>query len=366
MLDQNVRSAPEVMRVATRMTGLDIATTCVRGAELLYAKDRFVLERFAQMPLPVGAVVQGEVADPQAVATAIKMLWKRGRFKNRAVSIGVAGPQVLVRRIEIPFVAEQDRRRYLPRLTADQVPLAAEGAVMDFVALDTLQEPGVPPRSSGLLAAAAEQPVTSAIAAVELAGLGVTDVDVTPFAAVRSLCDADPIGIDMRTEVIVDVGASTTCVAVHRNGIPLSADMLMIGGQDITARLMAELGVNLPTAESLKREALLDDPYTRHAADSPNGVISEGVDTLVAEIRTSVQHYLDAYPRASLGRIALTGGGSLVAGLASRLRRATGLPVERGRCLLRLGSGRSGLSEDHLLFADPMSAVAVGLAIRST
>lgn len=352
--------------MATRMTGLDIATTCVRAAELSYGKDHFVLERFAQMPLPLGAVADGEVKDPDAVATAIKMLWKRGRFKNKTVSIGVASQRVVVRQMEIPYVPQQDRRKSLPLTVGDQIPLPVDEAVMDFVTLETLQDADGSPRSRGLLVAAAEEPVMTAIAAVEKAGLRVADVDLTPFAVVRSLCEADPMDMNTQVEAIVDVGASTTSLVIHRNGIPMFVRILLMGGQDITQRLVEDLGVNLPTAESMKREAVLDDAGSSAPMDSPSGVISDVVNSLVDEIRGSLDYYLATGVNESVSRIVLTGGGSLVPGLATRLERITGMAVERGHSLIRLGAGRSGLSDDHLMFADPLAAAAVGLAVRST
>jgi type IV pilus assembly protein PilM len=358
-------SAVEVMTVASRVTGLDIATTCVRAAELSYGKDHLVLERFSQMPLPVGAVEGGEVKNPAAVAAAIKLMWKRGNFKAKQVAIGVASQRVVVRQLEIPYVPAQERRQTLPLVVGDQIPLPVEEAVMDFVSLDTLQEADGNAMSRGLLVAAAEAPVMTAIEAVELAGLRVTDVDLTPFAVLRSLCNADPMGLDARIEAIIDVGASVTSLVLHRNGIPQFVRILQMGGHDITERLMDDLGVDLPTAESLKREAAATDLSVAPAPETPAAIIADAVEALVEEIRGSLDYYMANDLNESLARIVLTGGGSLVPGLVGRLEGVTQVPVERGRSLMNLGAGRSGLTDDHLVFADPMAAAAVGLAVRS-
>jgi type IV pilus assembly protein PilM len=346
------------------MTGLDIAATAVRAAELVYGRNRFVLRRFAQMPLPVGAVVRGDVVDPAAVTAAVKLLWKKGRFRARRASIAVSGAGVTISDVEIPYVPAQARRALLPELVGTD-PSSGE-QVMDFVALQALQDPGGPPRSRGLLVAARAEPVATAVAAVEAAGVEVTDVDLGPFAVVRCLAEADPMGMDTRTEAVIDIGATTTAVVLHRGGVPLAAAVVPAGGQDVTARLMAELGVNLPTAESLKRESALDDPAIPPAPGSPRAVIAAAVDDVVGRIVAELDRALADSAVDPPRRLRVTGGGSLIGGLTTRLQRATGRPVERGRSLLRLGAGRSGLSPDHLLFADPLAATAVGLAIRST
>lgn len=351
------------MGKSTRI-GLDISTSSVRAAQLSVKDGVFRLDRFAQMPLPVGAVVNGEVLDPIAVGTAIKHLWKAGRFKGKEVSIGVASQRVVVRQVDIPYMSPQDRAKALPLMVADQIPMPVDDAVLDFVPLE--QVPGVDGATvaRGLLVAAAEEPILASIAAAEAGGLTVTDVDLTPFATVRSLARADPLGMAVETEAVIDIGASTTTLVVHSNGIPQFVRLLMMGGQDVTTRLMEDLGVNLPTAESLKRETTLTDESAMASdAHSPAGVMSSVVQSLVEELRGSLDYFQATGTTVRLDRIILTGGGSLVPGFEQQLEEATGLPVRRGTALTALGPGQSGLSDDHLAFADPLSAAAVGLAI---
>lgn len=56
--------------------GLDIGTSAVRAAEISVAKGAVTLRRFGQVGLPAGAVRDGEVADIDTVAGAIKRLWR--------------------------------------------------------------------------------------------------------------------------------------------------------------------------------------------------------------------------------------------------------------------------------------------------
>ena len=344
--------------------GLDISTSCVRAVQLSIKNGEFRLDRFGQMPLPLGAVQNGEVHDPEAVGTAIKHLWKQAKFKQKVVSIGVASQRVVVRQVDIPYVDPDQRLKSLPLMVADQVPMAIDETVLDFVPLQTITGPEGGLVSRGLLVAAAEDAVMNSIAAAEAGGLTVTDVDLTPFALVRALVRADPLGMQTETEAIVDIGATTTNLVVHTNGIPQFVRILMMGGQDITDRLIQDLGVNLPTAESLKREtSLAEEDAMTAGLESPTGVMGDVVMSLVEEVRGSLDYFVASSPVDRLDRIVLTGGGSLVPGLEERLEFATGLPVRRGVALSALGPGHSGLTTEHLAFADPLAAAAVGLAI---
>lgn len=348
--------------MSTTRIGLDISTSSVRVCQLSVKDGAFRLDRFGQMPLPLGAVENGEVRDPVTVGAAIKMLWKQTKIKTKRVSIGVASQRVVVRHVDIPYLKPEERAKSLPLMVADQVPMPLDEAVLDFVPLQTDAGEDGTLVSRGLLIAAAEDAVLKAIEAAELGGLKVTDVDLTPFALVRALVHADPLGMQQDAEAIVDIGATTTTLVVHSNGVPQFVRILMMGGQDVTDRLVEELGVNLPTAESLKRETVLDDAIPL-LPDTPAYIISDVVQQLVDEVRGSLDYYLATGTLSRLDRIVLTGGGSLIPGLDERLELSAALPVRRATPLSALGAGDSGLEPLHLSFADPLAAAAVGLAV---
>jgi type IV pilus assembly protein PilM len=345
--------------------GLDIATSCVRAAELAVENGEFKLVHFGQFPLPLGAVVDGEVRDVPTVGEALKQLWSAAKFSSKDVSIGVANQRVVVRQVDIPFLPAKDRRESLALMVGDQIPIPVEQAVLDFVHLASVQGADGAAMSRGLLVAAAEDTVDSGIQAAEYAGLNVRDVDLTPFALVRALGAGTAMSLSDDVEAIVDIGASTTVLAIHDHGVPQFVRILLLGGQDVTDRLVSELSVNMPTAESIKRETGLNPGLAYGSvAGSPEGIMTQVTNTLIDEVRGSLDYYLATSASRRLSRVLLTGGGSLVAGLRETLSESIGAPVEQGTVLAALGVGKSGLDAAHLAFADPLSAACVGLAVR--
>ena len=98
---------------STRVIGLDIGTTAVRAAELEFSGrgktgQSATLLRYAEAPLPYGAVRDGEVAEPATVSTILRQLWSRAKFGTRDVVIGVGNQRVLVREIELPWMPPPD------------------------------------------------------------------------------------------------------------------------------------------------------------------------------------------------------------------------------------------------------------------
>ncbi len=87
----------------TGVVGLDIGSTHVRAAEVRpgrggnAAKRTATLTRYAEIPLPLGAVRDGEVANAETVTAALKELWTLGKFTSRDVNLGVGNQRVIVR-----------------------------------------------------------------------------------------------------------------------------------------------------------------------------------------------------------------------------------------------------------------------------
>jgi len=99
--------------VGSLRIGLDIGSTAARAAEVRMGGDVPVLVRAAQLPLPAGAVESGEIRDPEAVAVALKELWRRGGFKGRQVIMGVGNQRVVVREVALPWLPEKELRASL-------------------------------------------------------------------------------------------------------------------------------------------------------------------------------------------------------------------------------------------------------------
>ena len=93
--------------------GLDIGTSGVRAAELSFSKGLVTLEKFGQVALPEGAVRDGEVIDPDAVAAAIKQLWAHTKFSSKKVIIGVANQKVIVRQVDLPWMPADELKASL-------------------------------------------------------------------------------------------------------------------------------------------------------------------------------------------------------------------------------------------------------------
>ena len=338
--------------------GLDIGTSSVRAAQITVSKGKAVLDRVGQVALPPGAVRDGEVADPDAVAEALKLMWTRAKFSKKDVVLGISNQKVFVRLVQVPWMPAADLKSSLKFQVADLVPMPIDEAVLDFVPLDEVTAENSR-LIRGLLVAASQEMVLSAIRACQKAGLRVTTADLTPFAVMRAAGTVDPLGLS-GPEAVVDVGARVTNIVVHEAGVPKFVRILLLGGDDITGAMVEKLGIPTAEAERLKRDhAALASPASADA----KRVIDQALSEFVDEVRGSVDYYIATSGSRPLSRLVLSGGGSLADGLAQRLATSVRTQVEYGRAFNQLTIGKTGLAPEQVQFVEPLAAVPVGLAM---
>jgi type IV pilus assembly protein PilM len=333
-------------KLAKRVSvGLDIGSSAVRAAEVIMEGGLGKVSRFAQVGLPAGAVVEGEVRDEAAVVTAIKKLWSEGGFAKREVVVGISSQRSMVRQVEMPKLGAGELRSALRYEMGDLLPIPVEQAVFDFVELG----PGRPKGDGGettqvLLVVAQREIVMDHIRVVQRSGLKVRAVDSSPLALLRAI----PPGGD-GLEVVVSLGAQLVVVAVRQGATPRFLRTVTRGDQSFAGA----------------RQEAVAAVATTPASTRPNGSSSPPakLDPTVEEVRGSIEYFLAYAQGAQLDRMALTGGSAQGAGVSERFARVLGMPVRIADIGLEYDAGSLDLDVAQLKQASFRWGAAVGLAL---
>lgn len=368
--------------MAKRSIGVDVGSTGVRAAEVQYDGKKAKILRAAEVPLPRGAVIGGEVREPEEVSLAVKQLWKDGRFSSKVVSVGLGGPQTMVRQVDLPWEPAEIFRESLPLRVSNDLPVDPMEMTLDYHPLDERMV-GKSRIQRSLVVASVNIAAENLADALALSGLKLKRADFTPFALIRAAVvtagngepvpGAQPDGEDWDCEVVVDVGAQNTTVAIHRFGRPLFIRVVSAGSEAVSRALADNLGMSIDAAEELHRTLGISSVTQ---ADAPNELLSSLNPTqingakyianamagsLVQVVRESVEYFLAASPSISgVSRILLSGGGSLMPGYADRVASELRAPTS----LLAPMHGWAVGQAAGMVDLDPRMAASVGLALE--
>ncbi|MGH2812364.1 MAG: type IV pilus assembly protein PilM [Actinomycetota bacterium] len=352
------------MAKAKDAIGLDIGSSGVRAAHVTVSRRPFTLEAFGQVPLPPGAVRDGEIIDAGVVSQAISQLWRHVRFRSKRVILGVANQKVVVRPIDLPFMEEEELRGAIQFQVQDYIPIPMEDAIVDFQVLDEFVTDNNERMMRVLVVAAQRDMISVFVEATQQAGLDPLGIDHIPFALIRSLGETGgAFEGPAPGEAIIDIGAGVTDIVVHEGGTPRFARTLMVGGNALTEALGAGLGISFEDAEAMKKRMGVTGGGGEPSAEAAPRILEQRAAAFVDEVRGSLDYYLAQAEATRVGKVVLSGGGSKLMNLPNRVANALRLPVEQGRILQRIRVGKAGLSEQQLAEAEPFMAAAVGLAL---
>jgi cell division protein FtsA len=170
---------------------------------------------------------------------------------------------------------------------------------------------------------------------------------------------------------VVDIGGSTTDLATFSRNSLRSTSVLPVGGVHFTRDLAIGLRTPIEDAERLKKEigtldlsSIAEDETitvpgigSRTARSMPRKLACQILLDRAVELLELIREKLaqEGERDQLLGGVILTGGGSLLAGLAELAERILEIPVRPG-----LPLGVQGLTEE---LVHPVYATAVGLAL---
>lgn len=276
----------------------------------------------ASADLPAGVVVDGEVADAEALAEQLKDLFRGARLPKR-VRLGVSNQQIVVRHLELPVIEERKELDAAVRFqAAEAIAMPLEETVLDHQVVGRTATPDGSPRLRVLVVAAREAMIERFVDAVRGAGLRPEGIDLNAFALVRALgpgADAAP----------AEDESEPATVYCHLGGV-------------------TNLAVAVGTS------CLFTRPLS--AAWSDGG--DDAAALLVEEIRLSIDYYMAQADARAVGKVLLSGPGAAREGFADELAAMLHLPVEVAPPLGALDA--SALPGDE----DPYRhTVAAGLAL---
>ncbi|HVX40059.1 MAG TPA: type IV pilus assembly protein PilM [Gemmatimonadaceae bacterium] len=332
--------------------GLDIGSGLIKVAVIDHSKREPELVRVTVTPLLADAIVEGEVMDPGIVAEAIQSALASADVKSKEVVTAVGGRDVIIKKIQIERVKEQQARELMRWEAEQHVPFDMESVELDFQILDPDGE-GL--EMSVLLVAAKRELVESKVRVLTDAGLEPVIVDVESFALHNAFEVNHPDA--MRGVVgLLNIGHDVTNINILDDGVPLLTRDLTVGTHRFREDLQRERGLSADEAQQLV-QGFDRSPHLESVLETRGEEIAVGIERATA--------FLEQNSRAGQVRAIYTcGGGSRIPGLNEMLANRLRVTVQQANPLANL-KVRDGALES--LVTDeiaPLLMLPIGLALR--
>lgn len=339
--------------LALPTAGISVSASGVKLAVIEEKLHGLELVRYGEERLPLNAIEGGEPRDRKAIVDAVRSLaHKHGvRFAN----IALPESRSYLFEAEVTGSGPKAWRAAMEQRLDEYVPLPPSEVSFDLVPLSSGEE-----KTAVLGVGYAHRVIEESIDIFDEVGVTVRSIENEMFSMPRALLSP----VSTETVLVIDIGRTTTKLAIVAGQLPRFATTLDVGGHALTLAVQKHFGVSEEEAKRVKAERGI--VQTEENAEYLAAMLST-----VSVIREEIMRRLEYWQaRAAVGtahepvtRAILIGGNATLRGLPEYLEASLKLPVELGDVFANLAP------KDHWLppldYLESLGyATAIGLALR--
>jgi type IV pilus assembly protein PilM len=332
--------------------GLDIGSGIVKLVVIDHSKAEPEIVQVATSPLLPDAIVEGEVMDPVLVAETVRNIIASAGLKGKDVIAAVGGHDVIVKKIPMDRMSQNDAREVIRWEAEQHVPFDMENVQLDFQILDPDSDT---PQMAVLLVAAKRELIENRISLLSDAGLTPVIIDVEAFALHNAFEHNYP-DVNEGMIALLNVGHETTNVNLLLKGAPVLVRDIPFGTRRLRESLQRERNMTGDQAEDVLQG--------RNNPAALRALIEERVDELAVGVERAAQFIVSQSGGEGVRKVYLSGGGAGINGLVEAVGARLGIAAERANPLQRIGIRPEVAEALPMEQLSPMLMLPVGLALR--
>ncbi|HQN64777.1 MAG TPA: pilus assembly protein PilM [Methylophilus sp.] len=341
------------------LIGVDVGASAVKMVELSgSAKTGYRLEGYSTAAVPKDAVVDGNVANLEQVADAIKLAWKLLGTREKRAAMALPSAAVITKKVMMMADLREDEMEVQVEGEANQyIPFPLEEVNIDFQILGPA--PNNPDEVEVLIAAARKEKIEDRVAAAEEAGLKVIVMDVDTYAtesAYQLVANQLPSAGKDQTVMIVDLGASMMHINVLHDNKSVYIREQAFGGSQLTQEIQRRFGLSVEEAEIAKRKGGLPDSYEGE-------VLQPYMQALATEVARGMQFFTSSTQYNRVDHIVLAGGCAAIPAMDVMVQDRTQVNTIVANPFQAMSTSNR-IKPQQVAIDAPALMVACGLAMR--
>lgn len=303
--------------------GLDIGERFIKFVELKKGGDSIILNKFGIKEIPRDLKADRD----KTVSQLISQLFSENGIKARNVNISAGGQSVFVRFVKLLQIQEEKLEQTMKFEAQNQIPFPLDEVVWDWSLLDKDKKT----TKRAVIVAIKKNLITDMIAKLKSINLSTELIDVSPISLYNCMAFNEDYAQD-GIGAVLDIGAKSSNLVIFKEG-NIWIRSFPIGGERI------------------------------------EGDGERGMEEFLSEAERSIEYYSmqsgEHLQRGGrLNELILTGGGSLLVNLESRLAAKFNLSPKILDPFRKLRIQKEVFSNMQVKGVKNQFAVAVGLALR--
>jgi type IV pilus assembly protein PilN len=308
--------------MANKVLGIEIGERLIKVCEINAGPGVKKVSGCVMFQTPPGAVVDGEIKDPEGIVSVLKENLQKSGLKNKKVIFTISSGRIAIREVTIPPVKESRIKAIVEASAADYFPVDMSRYHITY----TLQERKTSGEDAGnrlLVMAAPLLILDGYFNLATLMGFTVQAIDYSGNSQFRLLETMHNEGVTM----YVDINGAYSITTVLKKNKLLMQRTFPSGVDDYILAYMNGLGKDESDYLSTLQEINAMPAQPANDASAADGEANEYLSRLVGNISRIADYYNSSNWETPIERLVLTGIGASVAGLKDAIAESTGLAV---------------------------------------
>lgn len=348
--------------------GLDVGDLSIKLVQLarrhlLGRPGYFKLKELRTIAMPPGAIVNGEILQPEIVRKKLMRLLGGGGglppIRSRWVVANLPEPKTFLKLIQIDTPPKELIGEDVIAQARKHLPFELEETYLDWQIINT-GNTGVQSKGAEILLAAVPKVVADSYTyLLEAAGLNPVALEVEALSLARAMI-TDSKQYLGEARAILDIGATRGGLSVYDNNTVQFTTTLNFSGDIITTALAQGLKIERAAAEKLKVAYGL-----AYCKEQPKylKIVTDIIEQLIAEIKRALtfyqEHFADTNP---VTHITMSGGLANMVNLDATLSRKLRIGAHPGNAWKNVSPQE--ITEEHKNSGLALAS-AIGLALRA-
>jgi type IV pilus assembly protein PilM len=288
--------------IFNKSIGLDIGLTKIKAVALSRQNNSLVLDNFSVIPSPPKGMLSEALADEQEMAAAIGKAVGDLKVNSKAVNIALSDSKVYTKVIEMPVLSDKELSLAIYWEAERHIPVALSTITLVWNILKRPLSASTGEKMQVLMVGAPTDLLNKYQKILQMANLTLNSIETETLAIVRAL-----VIPNLPPTIIVSIGATSTSLAIIRDGILVLTYSIQTGGNAISRSIEADFGLTPSQGEEYKKTY----GFSREGAGQKIGKSTEPIlNSILVEVRKGLAFYSQKYKDDSIIQQVLLSGGT--------------------------------------------------------
>jgi len=298
--------------------GLDISPEGITMVFLNKKNKKISLKNYVYKPFKKQVYQNGQIENFEILVEDLKSIIDEYMPDTKNTVISVSSGNVFIKKITLPDLPYGELKAIAPQEAAKQLPLTMKELNVDFQILEkTRRQDDSGKKTDIILCALSKSVARSYLDAISGAGLAVSAIDVSSFAMITALANAELINNPEKTYISVLIDYANTDINVIQDGMPVFSYNIQVGRKNVIENIANSLNKRKEEVLELLPEVALmlpgsdmnEDPELNKASTAARNVYS----SISGEIQKIIEFFNSDRPEpVSIEKIIIGGSGACV------------------------------------------------------